>query len=955
MGIFPVMLLAWLGTEAPVRFTAPHDGILHASLHRGYAQLPGALEVVEIGAAGIEATWAGEVRSFTPENTQTHPGVTSFRAGRVQQGHTYELRATRDGRLDYEILTTPVEAGMSWLIRAADAWLSNQPRHGAVTEEGRIQHPEARACIACHITQFSTRAYLTAALRGYRAPDPGALEAVMRRLRENPRPLPGHPDANWSRVIYSARTVSSRLPTLLALHAQATGRPADPRLILGAARYLRLSDECGAGILRPETDGSRPDVSGFEIGWQTAQTFRLAAAAEPANPDWPRQAACVESILSQAKPTNVVDAAWALIARQRLGHDVAADVAGLLRHQRPDGRFALEFSPTAPAADFVSYHVLYALAVAGHRGPAVDRLLAYTLRQQRPDGSWKGAPEYKGFDTPFRETQFAVMALSELSPQSGPRPAWPAAGDDKPDAWQGDRPAAQRQLLTRLRQGEPVAEQLAATLDENLSQLREWQRTIRAPEQQARVEQALRADSQRQATLFALALRDGPRPLRLGVLTALSTVVSLDKFAGSPRVGNDVEAPRILADADAALERAILACIDPADPELTRAAIRAGTALEDVLTPHFTKAMLRLLPRFGAEVVEAYGQPGRAQLTLSRGDASDPELIALVKDLLDQREPRALSLLLPMLSALEPGHRFTREPDLSAAMERLLRHRSDGPVLQAAGVFADVVDGPLMRSRVLAAMSATDPAVVRAAVDVVLERYLVNPRVVELTLQYLAKSQGLARRMLLDSLDPARLTFNLKQVTAYSPPPVPIPLDGGILSAPFVKDFVVSSLRDPDPQAQAAALDLARKRDVLHRDTAVAEALREVARAGSPRNQAVSQSAPVTLDYDFFARQVQPILTRPGADGRSCAMCHASNARFPLRTDPQANFRIVSAKVNPADPVASPLLVKPLLPGTTTDGDVFRTSHNGGQRWAGHTGSAEYQIILEWIRGAKNP
>ena len=57
------------------------------------------------------------------------------------------------------------------------------------------------------------------------------------------------------------------------------------------------------------------------------------------------------------------------------------------------------------------------LAVAGHRGPAVDKLAQYAIQAQRADGSWKGAPDYKGFDTPFRDTQFAVMALSELYPQ----------------------------------------------------------------------------------------------------------------------------------------------------------------------------------------------------------------------------------------------------------------------------------------------------------------------------------------------------------------------------------------------------------------------------------------------------------------------------------------------------------------------------------------------------------
>ncbi len=43
------------------------------------------------------------------------------------------------------------------------------------------------------------------------------------------------------------------------------------------------------------------------------------------------------------------------------------------------------------------------------------------LKAQRPEGSWEGDPVYQGFNTPFRATQFAVMALSTLYP--GPEPA----------------------------------------------------------------------------------------------------------------------------------------------------------------------------------------------------------------------------------------------------------------------------------------------------------------------------------------------------------------------------------------------------------------------------------------------------------------------------------------------------------------------------------------------------
>ena len=49
------------------------------------------------------------------------------------------------------------------------------------------------------------------------------------------------------------------------------------------------------------------------------------------------------------------------------------------------------------------------------------------LAAQRPEGSWEGDPVYQGFNTPFRATQFAVMALSTLYPGDTKAKNWDAA------------------------------------------------------------------------------------------------------------------------------------------------------------------------------------------------------------------------------------------------------------------------------------------------------------------------------------------------------------------------------------------------------------------------------------------------------------------------------------------------------------------------------------------------
>ncbi|HET7100984.1 MAG TPA: HEAT repeat domain-containing protein, partial [Terriglobia bacterium] len=51
------------------------------------------------------------------------------------------------------------------------------------------------------------------------------------------------------------------------------------------------------------------------------------------------------------------------------------------------------------------------------------RAVKACLHAQRPEGDWEGDPVYQGFNTPFRATEFAVMALSQLYPGPDHRPA----------------------------------------------------------------------------------------------------------------------------------------------------------------------------------------------------------------------------------------------------------------------------------------------------------------------------------------------------------------------------------------------------------------------------------------------------------------------------------------------------------------------------------------------------
>jgi HEAT repeats len=397
------------------RFTSQKSQLVYFDLETPDRDVPPDVEIFEL-KDGELSPYSEGASAYTPEATQNFPGLTPFRSRTVHAGSTYYLRVAANHpfyrlRTDvYEINTpeTAVRAGMDFLINLGDAWHANTPRRGAVAMRNTMAHAEPQSCIACHPTQFTTRGYLTAVRNGYPNTRPNALNFLLTRLENNPRPLYGQPDANWARVIFSARTVSSRVPTILEL----AGLP-NPAIERGYANYLALT----GGKSSEEPDGCQPMVSASEIDFQTWQTYGLMARDFPREPKWKQLQDETRQRLVDHAPTNVIDLAWKIATYATMGLPTDALIKELYKWQRPDGRFPLAFDKISAPADFITFQALYALALAGQRP---ERMIRYVLRAQRPDGSWQGDPEYKGFNTPFRDTQFAVMALSTLFPLKAP-------------------------------------------------------------------------------------------------------------------------------------------------------------------------------------------------------------------------------------------------------------------------------------------------------------------------------------------------------------------------------------------------------------------------------------------------------------------------------------------------------------------------------------------------------
>ena len=98
------------------------------------------------------------------------------------------------------------------------------------------------------------------------------------------------------------------------------------------------------------------------------------------------------------------------------------------------------------------------------------------------------------------------------------------------------------------------------------------------------------------------------------------------------------------------------------------------------------------------------------------------------------------------------------------------------------------------------------------------------------------------------------------------------------------------------------------------------------------------------LDEAFFRGYVEPILTKRGRDGYACVHCHATHTLF------NGTYSTALNVVDTADPENSLILKKPTS-SSETEGVAGTLAHGGGIRFA--KDSAEYAIILDWIKGAK--
>ena len=406
------------------------------------------------------------------------------------------------------------------------------------------------------------------------------------------------------------------------------------------------------------------------------------------------------------------------------------------------------------------------------------------------------------------------------------------------------------------------------------------------------------------------------------------------------RLGNDGELFHLFSDSGEELEQALLACLDEPDREMTLSVIKAGSVLGHAVTPRFTAAMLRLLDSKDQEMRTAvryvYENNARGKLSLGERD----QMATVLFRLQTPEHPDALAVVLPLLAALPATHPLVHNWPVISRLEALARLSSPpswAEVLRATAAIPRLADGLLMRAQRLEAFQSGDERAGVSAMQLVVERYITDANVSALTTQFLRATSGRLRAMLLDELDPNKLSLRVTAANTYGGG-ARLPADSNLFSSREVVEFVSDSLVDSSPVVREAARDLVAE----HRDLA--------AKVGPLRAE-----PRLKPDYDFFVNRVEPILSRAGADGKACVMCHASHALFQLRPGrSQDNYRNALKVVNQAQPRQSLALIKPTrLNDSAGDPNLYLATHNGGERWVGNETSAEYQTMLEWIRGVR--
>ena len=522
---------------------------------------------------------------------------------------------------------------------------------------------------------------------------------------------------------------------------------------------------------------------------------------------------------------------------------------------------------------------------------------------------------FENFKTPFRETQFAVLALSAYYPM----PARAGAGTRLARKLSAD-PA---QLLTEL---DSVWGTPSNTL---LAQIDSATRSNEVLVRQAAVEALGRAALAQSVPLVTQLLQDPSKLVQRTAAWALRQI-----YAAHPDIGSNFGLQAALASEDVRLRWgatrvfahqfaalavrkplivALLPLVNDSSPAVRVQAIRG------LWQAWFWNADPELRGQIEDAILSAMAQPQHPWV--------ETNLHSAVYNLADENIRYLYNNWVALLGRPEDRERAIRgrldvESRLAVKFSAVLEH---GPDTQKKRLLAALAELPLRRGDAYDLNADLAPAALKNAAPV----YSRIGNDIE-QIAFFGSSAAVLSRALLPLLD--------------SP-------DAEMRTLARNASLIVRETAYPQVERAAGGRNESTLELAHHLDSSADSA--EIARAfhlPPPKNSpVVVKAAPAPtapLDEAAFRAQVQPIFEKKGSDGYACVNCHGTHTLF------NATWSTVKNVIDRQDPENSLLLRKPTSTAESEGvANAATTAHGGGQRW--QKGSPEYETVLKWIQGKR--
>jgi hypothetical protein len=853
-----------------------------------------------------------------PHEVQALPG-NKFAPRILNEAGDYYIRV-RANHPEYKLVTRiydpppykdphqAVRTAVDYILAAGDSWFANTPRRGGRLDRVSNVHQETSLCVACHVSHFSQRAQLYAAVNGYPVVQRQELKFLSDRFYNNPRPFYGFEQqgAVWARVISAPANVLSRMSHLLDIFETQVSREPQPRYHRAIDAYLDLYYAGRTQVPPDETNGNTPLVSTYEVAWYSWKETKDAR---------------LPAMIATGEVKNMIDLCYQTLAladidAAKYKDQIAKNAERILSLQRPDGQWSMRFDTKEPEVEFQTGHALWALSAAGvtRDNPHVQKALDYLLNRQQAFGGWfDPLQSFENFRTPFRETQFAVLALSSFYP-----------GTDKTKGWNSPAPAS----LSK----EPV--QLLADLDQVWDAappalVHEIEAACRSNDvliRQAAAEALGRLANPSSIITLVPLLGDPSKLVQRSAAWSLRQIYSrhedvpgapLLSALSSPDARVRWGATRIFAHHFATLARRddIIAALEKrvSDPFIP---VRMD-AIKALWQAWFWNADPAIRGRIEDTVVASMAQPQHPWISQNLGDA--------LYNLADENIRYLYNNWVPLLGREQDREtsirgRLNIEAQLAGKIASVLE---TGPDLQKKKVLSALGDLTLRRGDVYdlgADLSKPAPLVYSRLGNDIEQIAFFGP-----SADLLAKSL----LPLLDSPDP-----EMRQLAERASPivrPTNFPAVNKIAGDRGPNANLLTKRLESMPAAPEVVAAMQPPRTGPPRPVAAA-----------PKNAAKQKK----LDEPFFRSYVEPILNKKGKDGYACANCHITHTLF------NATWSTVMNVVDTANPESSLILRKPTS-SAESEGVVGSTqlAHGGGVRW--QKGSIEYETILQWVQAAK--